>query len=375
MSFWNNIKTMDKRFSWSFLGTLIGIIGIGYGIYADFFKEEKPELIFDLMSNTQVLDLKEDVSELQIHYKHQDLKKSKKSLVLITVRVSNKGNAPITENDYYSKTPFGFKITRGNIAEPPSLINSSRKFFENSVRLSTDSLNNIFIDKVPIDYGEYFTVKVLTICNNEELPDIIPFGEISGLRGEIYTVRSYKSERKEELSFWKKLTFGTFGIHVARFFYYLLCMALVSISIAFPVTMISDYFEDKKKKKAISKYKKSVKIKLTQNSETIFNLYKQFGETQISWLLKTLNDQKILEEYLIYMENKKKENSFINDFSTFSRVYQEDIEIRQIQHLGFIYTILNTLLDEKIIDKENKNTVKPDFLKELEEFNYYLNLK
>lgn len=366
---------MDKRFSWSFLGTLIGIIGIGYGIYADFFKEEKPELVFDILSNTQVLDLKEDVSELQIHYKHQDLKKSKKSLVLITVRVSNKGNAPITENDYYSKTPFGFKITRGNIAEPPSLINSSRKFFENNVKFSIDSLNNIFIDKVPIDYDEYFTVKILTICNNGELPDITPFGEISGLRGEIYTVRSYESEKKEELSFWNKLTFGTFGIHVARFFYYLFCIALVSICIGIPTSKISDYIENKKKEKAIAKYKKGVKLKLSQYSETIFNFYKRFGESQISWLLKTLNDQKILEEYLIYMENKKKENSLMNDYLSSRPRHQDDIEITRIQYLGSIHAILNTLIEEKIIDQENNNEVKPDFLKELEEFNYYLNLK
>lgn len=375
MSIWNKIKTMDKRFSWSFIGTLIGIIGIGYGVYADFFKEEKPRLIFDILSNTQILDLKEDVSELQIHYKNQDLKKSKKSLVLLTLRVTNKGNAPIKEVDYFSKTPFGFKIEGGRIAEPPSLINASRKFFSNNISLRTDSLNNVFIDKIPIDCGEYFTVKILTICNNDKLPRISPFGEISGLRGKIDVLNSFKSESEEEINFWDKLTNGSFGIHFARFFYYILCIALVGIFIGVPSTKISEYFENRRQKKTIAKYKKAVKVKLTDYSETIFNIYRKYGESQIQWLHKILNDKNLLDDYLVYLENRKKENLLMSDFLSDRPKYLEDFEIEKSQFFGSVYSILETLTEKGIIDLKNNNSVDSGFNSELEEFKYYLDLK
>ena len=375
MSFWNKIKTMDKRFSWSFLGTLIGLIGIGYGVYADFFKEEKPKLIFDVLSNTQILDLKEDVSELQIHYKNQDLKKSKKTLVLLTVRISNKGNAPIKEADYFSKTPFGFKIDGGRIAEPPTLINASRKFFSSNISLKTDSLNNVFIDKIPIDYGEYFTIKILTISNNDKLPRISPFGEISGLKGEIDVLNSYKSETDEEISFWDKLTNGSFGIHFARFFYYIFCIALVGIFIGVPSTKISEYFENKKQEKTISKYKKAVKVKLTDFSEIIFTIYRKYGETQIQWLHKVLNDKNLLDDYLLYVDNKKKENLLMNDFLSDRPKYHEDFEIEKAHFFGSVHYIIETLIKKKIIDLKNNNSIDSAFTSELEEFKYYLDLK
>jgi len=40
MPLFKKLKTLDTKFSWSFFGFLIGIIGVSYAIYVDQFKEE-----------------------------------------------------------------------------------------------------------------------------------------------------------------------------------------------------------------------------------------------------------------------------------------------------------------------------------------------
>ena len=39
MSFWHKIKTIDNKFSWSFLGFLIGILGFSVAIYTIYLKK------------------------------------------------------------------------------------------------------------------------------------------------------------------------------------------------------------------------------------------------------------------------------------------------------------------------------------------------
>ena len=120
-----------------------------------------------MLSNTQVLSLKEDVNKLDIIYDGQNLKEQKENLILLTIKLKNEGNLNIKESDYFSKMPFGFKIIGGKIAEKPQLIDASNKFLRENILLSLDTLNNISINKVPIGEGEYFTIKVLTICNQK----------------------------------------------------------------------------------------------------------------------------------------------------------------------------------------------------------------
>lgn len=49
------IKNLDSKFSWSFLGFVIGIIGIGISIYAIFFHHPAPDLTYRVLTNTNVV--------------------------------------------------------------------------------------------------------------------------------------------------------------------------------------------------------------------------------------------------------------------------------------------------------------------------------
>lgn len=374
MNTFNKIKTIDSKFSWSFIGVIIGIAGLSYGIFVDNFKHEEPDLVFDVLSNTHVLDLKEDISDLKILYKSQNLKETKKTLVLLTIRISNEGNKEIKEVDYYSKVPFGIKIIGGQIAESPTLINASRDFFKEHVKLNYDTLNNILIEKIPIAKKEFFTIKTLIICDKDSTPSIFPFGELSGITEGMRIKNSYKENVKDDLNFWEKLTFGSSGMHVLRFFYYIFCIALVFAAIGLPLSGISSFFEKRKKKKLINKYKQTSKIEITENTEIIIEFFKEYNTPRIIWLDNVLNDKSKLNDYIIYMENRKKENLLINDYYT-QRPKDSSYDEMRFGFFSSVNRVLGKLIGKNIIDIKNQNTVKENFLKELKEFRYFLELQ
>ena len=314
-------------------GFLIGILGFVYAIYVDQFKEQKPKLVYDLLSNTQVLSVKEDINKLDIIYDKQNLKEQKENLILLTVRIKNEGNINIKEGDYYSKIPFGLKISGGKIAEKPQLIDASNKFLKENIVLLFDTLNSISINKVPIDVGQYFTIKILTICNLNVSPSIVPVGKISGMRDEFQIRKSYLSDQKEEQSFFEKLINGSVSIHIARFFFYLLIMILFGVVFGIPTSQISSYFEERNKKRKIEKFREKTKIELSEKIEMVFDIYRNEGNYFIKWLHRILSDKEKLRKYLNYIDYRTKEDNLIDDFRD-HLPQQSEVYVEQIHYLS-----------------------------------------
>jgi len=371
-----NLKNIDNKFSWSFLGFIIGILGFSYAIYVDQIKDEKPEVIFDVLSNTQVLSVKENLNKLDIIYDGQNLKEKKENLILLTIRISNDGNENIRETDYYSKSPFGFKINKGKIVDNPILIDASNNTLKNNIILTYDTLNNITINKVPFNKGQYFTIKILTICNENTLPTITPLGSITGINNPFPVKLSYKDGQKENKSFLELLTIGNFGIHIARFFFYLICIALFGLMIGIPTSKISSYLDDKKKIKKIKKFKEKTKIKLSDKIDIIFKIYKNNGQFYVKWLNNIINDKNKLLDYIDYYENRKKENILYNDFITEVPVDTHEINMERINIITTTNNILETLFENKILIKDNNEIeINEEFKTELNEFNYFIDIQ
>lgn len=376
MSIYKKIKSLDSKFSWSFFGFLIGILGFGYAIYVDQFKELKPKLIYDLLSNTKVLSVREDVNKLDIIYDGQNLKEQKENLILLTVRIKNEGSQNIVEGDYYSKILFGLKVRGGKIAEKPQLIDASNKFLKENVSLEFDSLNSIKINKVQIDEGQYFTIKILTICKQNISPSIVPIGKISGMTTEFEVRESYLSDKKEEESFFERLIAGSVSIHVARFFFYLLVLILFSLVVILPTSQITTFFEEKNKKRKIEKFREKTKIELTENIELVFDLYREDGAYYIKWLNKILSDKEKLKKYLGYFEEKTKEEYLLDDFKEQPQQRLNELDTERVNYFYSMKSILTKLVDKKIITKtEDDVLVNEMFKNELMEFNYFIDIQ
>jgi hypothetical protein len=368
----SSFRTIDDKFSWSFLGFLVGIIGIGYAIYVTHFRDERPLVVFDILSNTQVLSVKENVNKLDIVYNGTNLKERHEDLILLTVRISNEGDKDISEHDYYSKIPFGLKILDGKVADRPILIDASNSFLKNNLTLSYDTLSNVTINNIPLDKTQYLTIKVLIICRENTLPSIIPSGKISGISEDFIIRQSFKEGQKEELSFFRLLTYGNLGIHVARFFFYLFCMMAVGLLIGIPTSKISSVLDIRRKKKIINRFREKTKIELSKNIDIIFDIYKSKGAEIIKWLNRLCSNQARLNRELLYYEKRKLVHSDIRE-----QVIMHHHDSPELSRHHFIRmarnSILLKLLDNQIILKQgDEYIVDEQFKKEIQEFSFYL---
>lgn len=189
-------KTAEKKYAFGIYGILISLFSLGAGYYWA-VREQEPQLIYDVFSNTQVFSINANVNKLQVVYNNEDLRSKNKKLTLLTIRIENIGNANIKETDYYSGSAFGFKLINAELAEPPTLIDASNEFLFDNIRLRSDSINKILINKIPLDKSQSFTIKLLAIVKGNAIPGISPFGYISGTNGNIKVIESYKSSAKE----------------------------------------------------------------------------------------------------------------------------------------------------------------------------------
>lgn len=314
MSLLKTFRTLDDKFSWSFLGFVIGLMGTTYAIYVDQFKEQKPLLVFDVLSNTQVLSVKEDLNKLDIFYDRQNLKVRNENLILLTLKISNEGTENIRKNDYYSLAPFGFKLVGCNIAEPPIVIDASNDFIKENVSVLYDSLNRITFNKIPFNKRQYFILKVLTICGNNNYPEINPFGNISGINKSFYVRQSYLESQRDELSFIEKLVHGNLGIHIVRFLIYLFLLITSLLLIGIPTSKILRVIELKRRKRLIKRFREKSKVNLSKNIEIIFELFLDVGTNQIKWFNQLINDKEKLTKYNRISKNNWTEFSvFINN--------------------------------------------------------------
>ena len=104
---------IDNKFSWSFLGFVLAAMFGSIAIYTEFVRDTSPVVKYEILSNTKILDVKEDVSGLSIVYKAEDIRKAHKTLSVLTVRIGNEGRSPILKTYYDSASPLGLGINSG----------------------------------------------------------------------------------------------------------------------------------------------------------------------------------------------------------------------------------------------------------------------
>ncbi|NER97959.1 MAG: hypothetical protein F6J86_29630 [Symploca sp. SIO1B1] len=201
MSFWNRLKNLDKTFSWSFFGFLLGAIGLplgGFGVWA-YFNSPSPKLTYEVLTNTPVFDIREEnVDKLQVVYDGVDITNSQLTLQVINFRVINNGRVDITKSMYDPENaPLGLRISVGEIVQAPVIIAASDdEYLKDNLKVEIVKQNEIQFNPVILNSRDYFTVKLLALVPNGTV-DLQPIGKIAGI-SKIKLNESYQESVKIE---------------------------------------------------------------------------------------------------------------------------------------------------------------------------------
>lgn len=180
----------------------IGIVAFVFSIYTYLFPGE-PDIKFYMLDNTSILDVKEEVSKLNITYDSINLLESEMDISIILLQVKNDGDKNITVGEYDPSIPFGITMAEGKILKKPELISSSENEYYNDIILKFDDKSADFKYKL-IDKDKFFNLKILVLHKKGILPVITPRGKISGVK-KMSITNIIKSKDEEDLKSKKRI--------------------------------------------------------------------------------------------------------------------------------------------------------------------------
>ncbi|WP_281558897.1 hypothetical protein [Thalassomonas sp. RHCl1] len=292
MSVISSFNNLDKRFAWSFFGFMLAAIFGSLTIYTEFFRIDNPELIVEVLNDTNVLDVKEDVNELKVFYGDVDIKSLNQTLSVLFLRVKNDGGAPILNGYYDDKYPLNLTIKDGKFLKSEQ-ISSTNDYLKSSAFPSIDKEKSILLPQIILEQGESYTIKVLTLHSAGSDVELNIFGKIAGVR-EIRLSKYIDSE--EGASFWSNVFVGGAFVHLARLPIYFFGFLFSIVLVLAPISIASDFFSKRKRRKVIKQYKLYIKEEITKKHEFLFKSYIDEGLAPIAEAKETLSDKEKLKK-------------------------------------------------------------------------------
>lgn len=377
MSFLRRIKDLDKKFSFSFLGVLIGIAGFGFAIYSTYFESKSPGIRFEILTNADVVDLREEIGKLDIIFDGTSIKTKNKSLRIITIKVTNNGNGNILKAGYDENAPLGFYVNDAEIIEKPVLIDASNNYLKDNLRITPASANRVSFSSVILEKQDYYIVKVLALSSKGLIPKVTPTGKVAGVKS-IEIVDSFNLTG--EKSFLNKIREGSIFIHLIRFISYIVIVILFLLISMVPILLVRDSLETKRRKREINKFKNYTKIEINDKIGTIFDLFLEEGERPLIELQTLFSNKEKLKKLMkivdIRKEDYKKE---INEKYGIDDV--PTVAFRDMRKMIIVdIPLRNELLVKELMEKEivkvedEKVSIDKEFEKTLNEFFNFIRL-
>lgn len=292
---------IDKKFAWSFLGFVLAVFFGGLTIYNEFIKVHDPQMVVEILSDTNVLDLKENLPELKILYGDVDIKSVGKDLSVMVFRIKNVGGASILGGFYDANSPVEIALSNGEFLKFEK-IDSSNEYLKNSANAIKITPSNIRMPNVIMEPGESYTLKALVIHGARTGTLIKSSGKIAGMRN-IPIIRV--EANKENESFWSKVFSGSIGVQAARaplyFFVFIFAIAAVFV----PPIAISESLQKRARNKSVSQFKKHISDALPDGHEAIFDCYLNNGLPPLVRAREMLSNPETLKETLEWQSQRQ----------------------------------------------------------------------
>lgn len=254
---------------WKAFGIIAAALGVGFGTYTLFVEDKRPTLQYEIVTNTSVLSVREEVADLSIMFEGTDITKQDLSLSVMTIRVVNPSSRDILQTFYTNEAPLGMALTSGRLIRP-EVVDASNIYLVQHVNIQSASESQINFTPVIFEASQWFLLKVLVLHKNDELPSIRPTGKVAGVQA--VTVRKLYLENDDD-SFLERTFSGSFGVQLARLpsYFMLFFVGLGMIGgIAAGFAMVIDRIISKK---IVQHYKRYVRREL---SEKDFEFLRKF---------------------------------------------------------------------------------------------------
>ena len=171
-----------RLLSWQSLTTIaslgIGALGLLLAYWA--LQEPQPQVHFETISETNVLDLHRPLQDLSIVFRGQNVQEQNLNLRIVTVNVANSGEVDILPSHYDQQDNWGMQFENGEVLEA-RLVDTSSEYLGSKVIPRLLGSDAVAFPKIIFEKGSYFTVEVLLLHPKDESPSISSVGKIAGI--------------------------------------------------------------------------------------------------------------------------------------------------------------------------------------------------
>jgi len=350
------LRNLDQKYPSSFLGLVVGIIAlmvgiiIGFlGIYLTLFYEKKPEILFDVISNYRVYDIRENIGSLQISFEGENIKEKGLTLSLITIRIANTSRVDILKTFFDEKDPLGLEINSSRIIKY-DVIATSNQYLNDTLKITQNNDNSLALAPIIIESDQFITLKLLVIHPEKLTPKITPFGKVAGVK----QIKVQEEPQSGTLILnWSRAYSGDVIIQVIRIVIYGFGLVILVISIIISHITIPELLETRKRKKYVKAFKKANKRDFSNNEDLIFKTYINRGEFFIVKLERLLEDKNLLKVQSSNVQSNKEDFRDITEMPFFDHFSPNYIINFILNHR------IATITDSDVVcDPNSVNTVK-----------------
>lgn len=326
MPLFKYLRAFEKKFA---LGLILAIGGTLLAIYTDFFREQRPNLKYEILSNTPVLDIHEQLGSLSILYGGKDIRQTGQSLYVITLRVVNDGRADILMGSYDDGDPLGFALPPTAFVERAEVLDASNDYLRRnvSVDIQHDASGPLVVfRKVILEHGESFIVKVLVLQSGDsEIPPLAPMGKVAGVKR---TEITYPYRQSNQISFWGQTFGGGAVIQITRAVSYTIATVVLLILFGLAGTFISDKLDDRKRNRLVQSFRESFPGEINDDNEALLQIFINEGDRPLYRM----------ESYLLIRVDKKHD---MHKFRTVvPRIADRLVELKIIEKTGADWNVV-----------------------------------
>ncbi len=232
-TFWNRITGRKPM-------AVVAITSLLFAAFGYFFPSQNwpllpkgPELTFEIISETDVLDLHRPLDGLNIVFRGQDLQEQNLNLRIITINVENSGATHIRINDY-DDDDWGLNFQSGEVIEA-RLLSASAEYLVSNPTFPRVSSRSVQFPKTVFDKGDSFIIEILLLHPERIRPAWQPMGKIAGVKEIQVEERLSPSEERFSvseffLSVARLVAFYVFGLLIGYWILPLLSRWIASLT-------------------------------------------------------------------------------------------------------------------------------------------------
>jgi hypothetical protein len=294
-------KELENKYAITVFGAFVTVAAVGFTVYQEFLSDKRPAITFEIEGNTNVLDVKENLTNFKLLFDGVDIREKGLSLSVINLRVFNPSNLDILQTHYDIGAPLGLNISTGSIVRA-DVVDTSSNYLNERFQLKPFGEQAIRFSDAILESKEWVRIKLLVLHPVTERPTINPVGKVAGVK-EISVKSNIEDENAPSFL---KLTFGGAPlIQAVRGFSYFFGFIFALFAFFTPIIFIATRIERYTRSKAVKEFKGATKLELPERSQEVFTAFIKNGDRPIKKLYRTVRRRDFISvDYAKYMKER-----------------------------------------------------------------------